>query len=272
MSARAALGATPRSGAPRRHAAASRQRIALTLSLARDGFGIFWLAWILSRRCASASAALTLSLFTEMTPPPQAETGGLANAIFGSLAMVTAGDPARHADRHPGRHLPGRIRPGRLARQRHALHQRHPAVGAVDRHRPLHLRRGRRPQRHLLGLRRRACARADRHPGRHPDDREHALADPERAARSRLRARHAEVARRHHGDAEGGTRRCRHRRAARVRPDRRRDCAAVVHGALEPVLDQRHDAADGEPAGDDLQVRDEPVRELAKAGLGRASS
>ena len=28
-------------------------------------------------------------------------------------------------------------------------------------------------------------------------------------------------------------------------------------------------AADGEPAGDDLQVRDEPVRELAEAGLGR---
>jgi phosphate transport system permease protein len=30
-----------------------------------------------------------LSTFTEMTPPPQAETGGLANAIFGSLIMVT---------------------------------------------------------------------------------------------------------------------------------------------------------------------------------------
>ena len=29
-----------------------------------------------------------------MTPPPQAETGGLANAIFGSLAMVGAGDAA----------------------------------------------------------------------------------------------------------------------------------------------------------------------------------
>ena len=27
--------------------------------------------------------------------------------------------------------------------------------------------------------------------------------------------------------------------------------------------------ADGEPAGDDLQVRDEPVRELAEARLGR---
>ena len=54
-------------------------------------FGLFWLIWILSRRCAWASAAWRWRLFTEMTPPPQAETGGLANAIFGSLLMVGAG-------------------------------------------------------------------------------------------------------------------------------------------------------------------------------------
>ncbi len=45
-----------------------------------------------------------------MTPPPQAETGGLANAIFGSLMMVALATLRRHADRHPGRHLPGRVR------------------------------------------------------------------------------------------------------------------------------------------------------------------
>jgi phosphate transport system permease protein len=27
-------------------------------------------------------------VFTEMTPPPQADVGGLANAIYGSLMMV----------------------------------------------------------------------------------------------------------------------------------------------------------------------------------------
>ena len=32
---------------------------------------------------------LSLQVLTEMTPPPQAEVGGLANAIFGSIAMVT---------------------------------------------------------------------------------------------------------------------------------------------------------------------------------------
>jgi phosphate transport system permease protein len=32
---------------------------------------------------------MSLAVFTEMTPPPMAETGGLANAIFGSLVMVS---------------------------------------------------------------------------------------------------------------------------------------------------------------------------------------
>jgi phosphate transport system permease protein len=63
--------------------------VALTLSLAAMSFGIFWLIWILIETVRLGIGGLSLSLFTEMTPPPQAETGGLANAIFGSLAMVT---------------------------------------------------------------------------------------------------------------------------------------------------------------------------------------
>ena len=63
--------------------------IALTLALAAMSFGIFWLVWILIETVRLGIGGLTLSLFTEMTPPPQADTGGLANAIFGSLAMVT---------------------------------------------------------------------------------------------------------------------------------------------------------------------------------------
>jgi phosphate transport system permease protein len=63
--------------------------VALTLALAAMSFGIFWLVWILVETVRLGIGGLTLSLFTEMTPPPQAETGGLANAIFGSLAMVT---------------------------------------------------------------------------------------------------------------------------------------------------------------------------------------
>jgi phosphate transport system permease protein len=62
--------------------------IALTLSLGAMAFGLFWLAWILFETIRLGVGGIALSLFTEMTPPPQAETGGLANAIFGSLVMV----------------------------------------------------------------------------------------------------------------------------------------------------------------------------------------
>jgi phosphate transport system permease protein len=51
-------------------------------------FGLFWLAWILVETIRLGVGGLALSVFTEMTPPPQAETGGLANAIFGSVVMV----------------------------------------------------------------------------------------------------------------------------------------------------------------------------------------
>jgi len=63
--------------------------LALTLALAAMAFGIFWLVWILVETVILGIGGMSLSLFTEMTPPPQADVGGLANAIFGSLVMVT---------------------------------------------------------------------------------------------------------------------------------------------------------------------------------------
>jgi len=63
--------------------------IALTLSLAAMTFGVFWLIWILLETVRLGIGGLSLSLFTQMTPPPQSEDGGLANAIFGSVTMVT---------------------------------------------------------------------------------------------------------------------------------------------------------------------------------------
>ncbi|MBI3367572.1 MAG: phosphate ABC transporter permease PstA, partial [Burkholderiales bacterium] len=64
-------------------------RIVLTLSLLAMAFGVFWLLWILLETVRLGLGGLNLAVFTEMTPPPQAEVGGLANAIFGSLMMVT---------------------------------------------------------------------------------------------------------------------------------------------------------------------------------------
>jgi phosphate transport system permease protein len=63
-------------------------RIALALALGAMAFGVFWLAWILIETVRLGIGGMVLATFTEMTPPPQAETGGLANAIFGSMLMV----------------------------------------------------------------------------------------------------------------------------------------------------------------------------------------
>jgi phosphate transport system permease protein len=84
----AALGELP-AGKLALHRARKRMNvIALSLSLAAMAFGLFWLAWILVETIRLGVGGLALSVFTEMTPPPQAETGGLANAIFGSVVMV----------------------------------------------------------------------------------------------------------------------------------------------------------------------------------------
>ena len=63
-------------------------RVALTLSLSVMAFGLFWLTWILWTVFDLGLSGLSASLFTEMTPPPGADSGGLANAIVGSLIMV----------------------------------------------------------------------------------------------------------------------------------------------------------------------------------------
>ncbi|HMV18135.1 MAG TPA: phosphate ABC transporter permease PstA [Zoogloea sp.] len=66
-------------------------QIALGLSMGAMVFGLFWLAWILVTVLQLGLGGLSLSLFTEMTPPPGAETGGLLNAIVGSLILVALG-------------------------------------------------------------------------------------------------------------------------------------------------------------------------------------
>ncbi len=63
-------------------------QIALVLSLGAMSFGVFWLIWILIETVRLGLGGLNLAVFTEMTPPPMAETGGLANAIFGSVTMA----------------------------------------------------------------------------------------------------------------------------------------------------------------------------------------
>lgn len=62
--------------------------LAIVLAMAAMVFGLFWLFWILFETIWLGVEGLTIATLTQMTPPPN-ETGGLANAIFGSLLMVT---------------------------------------------------------------------------------------------------------------------------------------------------------------------------------------
>ena len=69
----------------------SRKRtnvVALALAIGAMAFGLLWLAWILFETFRLGLGGLNLAVFTEMTPPPQADIGGLANAIFGSVVMA----------------------------------------------------------------------------------------------------------------------------------------------------------------------------------------
>ncbi|MDE2047049.1 MAG: phosphate ABC transporter permease PstA [Betaproteobacteria bacterium] len=62
--------------------------LALTLSLLAMAFGLFWLGWILLETVRQGFGGLAWSTLTQMTPPPNSD-GGLANAIMGSLLMVS---------------------------------------------------------------------------------------------------------------------------------------------------------------------------------------
>jgi phosphate transport system permease protein len=68
-----------------------RRRIAnlvvMALSALATGFGLLWLALVLWTLLANGVVAIGPSLFSQMTPPP-GSSGGLLNAIFGTVAMT----------------------------------------------------------------------------------------------------------------------------------------------------------------------------------------
>ena len=70
----------------------SRKRantIGLILSMVAMVLGMIVLLWILLILLTKGFAALNADFFTQSTPAPGSEGGGLANAITGSLLMVT---------------------------------------------------------------------------------------------------------------------------------------------------------------------------------------
>jgi phosphate transport system permease protein len=67
-----------------------RRRKTNTFNMLMSGlgmvFGLFWLTWILMTLLAKGAVALDWTLFSQSTPPP-GSSGGLLNAIVGSVAM-----------------------------------------------------------------------------------------------------------------------------------------------------------------------------------------
>ena len=72
-------------------ARARKDKVIRLLCFGAAGFGLTWLALILFTLFSNGFAGLSLDVFTQMTPPPGSKTGGLANAIIGSLLMTVIG-------------------------------------------------------------------------------------------------------------------------------------------------------------------------------------
>jgi phosphate transport system permease protein len=62
-------------------------RLVMVLSVLATAFGLLWLVLVLGTLLINGIGAIGPALFTEMTPPP-GSSGGLLNAIVGSLLMT----------------------------------------------------------------------------------------------------------------------------------------------------------------------------------------
>ena len=65
-------------------------RIGISLSVLAMAVGLLFLMWILFTLVLKGFGALSLSMFTETTPAPGSDGGGLMNAIVGSVMLVGA--------------------------------------------------------------------------------------------------------------------------------------------------------------------------------------
>jgi phosphate transport system permease protein len=65
-----------------------KHRIGITLSILSMAFGITFLLWILAVLLINGFSAIDIAMFTQDTPAPVSDGGGLRNAIVGSLLMV----------------------------------------------------------------------------------------------------------------------------------------------------------------------------------------
>jgi phosphate transport system permease protein len=67
-----------------------QHRIGIALSVLAMAIGIFFLMWILITLLLKGGGALSIAMFSETTPAPGGDGGGLLNAIVGSFMLVGA--------------------------------------------------------------------------------------------------------------------------------------------------------------------------------------
>ena len=63
-------------------------RMGIALSVAAMSLGLMFLLWILTTLLIKGFGGLSIAMFTQTTPAPGSEGGGLINAIVGSLMLV----------------------------------------------------------------------------------------------------------------------------------------------------------------------------------------
>ncbi|HEY1077906.1 MAG TPA: phosphate ABC transporter permease PstA [Fontimonas sp.] len=63
-------------------------QVAMVLSVVATSLGLIALAWILATLFVKGVGGINWAVFSEMTPPPGSDKGGLLNPIFGSLVQT----------------------------------------------------------------------------------------------------------------------------------------------------------------------------------------
>ena len=163
------------------------------------------LALILFYVLTQGITSLNWSFIVDMPKPVGEPGGGMANAIVGSVIVVSIGAAIRDPDRHPERCLRGGICRNEVRRGRPVL-SRHAQRRSVDRDRRFRVRHRRPAVPAILGAGRRRRAGHHDDPAHHADDRGTAAA---RAAEPEGRAPWR--------SGRDARTRCVHRRAARRR-------------------------------------------------------
>ena len=232
------------------------------------GFGLFWLIWILFTTVKLGMSGLSLSLFTQMTPPPGSDEGGLANAIFGSLIVVTMavliGTPI---GLFAGIYLAefGKTNwLGKTTRFVNDLLLSAPSIIIGLFVYEVYVA----PMGKFSGMAGVFALSLIVIPVVIRTTENMLVLVPNAMREGSLCAGCAEVGSGWTCDLACIGRRCDDRRAAGDCPDLRRNRAVVVHRAVQPVLELQPQRTDGDAAGCDLQVCHEPLPGLAGTGLG----